>query len=131
MFTNQKKLVIAREDFDLISDYLKKNSVVNGDKKNNTIIQRMENVQMIEDADFPWEIVRLNSKVIIRDKIARLNYTYIVVMPELADHKQCKVSLFSTIGSALFGNSRGTDIYWETPKGKRYFTIMAVSQYAF
>lgn len=24
MFTNQKKLVIAREDFDLISDYLKK-----------------------------------------------------------------------------------------------------------
>lgn len=91
----------------------------------------MENVQMIEDADFPWEIVRLNSKVIIRDKIARPNYTYIVAMPELADHKQCKVSLFSTIGSALFGNSRGTDIYWETPKGKRYFTIMAVSQYAF
>jgi transcription elongation GreA/GreB family factor len=86
---------------------------------------------LIEDADFPWEVIRLNSEVIIRDKIVRLNYAYTVVMPELADHKQCKVSVFSAIGSALFGNSRGNDIYWKVPNGKRYFTIMAVSQYAF
>ena len=131
MNTNQNnKLIIAKEDLDLISEYLEKDGVVSGDKKNKTIIHRLENAQTIEGVDFPWEIVRLNSKVIIRDKIARLNYTYIVVMPELADHKQCRVSLFSTIGSTLFGNSRGTDIYWETPKGKRYFTIMAVSQYS-
>ncbi len=125
-----KKRIIAREDHLLLTDYLKKNKVVNGNKSD-SILQVVENAELIEDSDFPWEAVRLNSRVIIRDKIARLNYSYTVVMPELADHKQCRVSVFSEIGGALFGNSRGNDIYWDTPKGKRYFTIMAVSQYDF
>ena len=131
MFTENKKRIVAKEDFDLLTNYLKNNRAVANDEKNSRIIQLIETAEVVEDAEFPWEIVRLNSKVIIRDKIARLNYTYIVVMPELADHKQCKVSAFSTIGSALLGNSRGNDIFWNTPKGKRFFTIMAVSQYAF
>lgn len=131
MFIENKKLVLAKEDFDLLSNYLKNNKAVATDEKNSRMIRLIETAQLVEDADFPWEIVRLNSKVIIRDKIARLNYTYIVVMPNQADHKQCKVSAFSIIGSALLGNSRGNDIFWNTPKGKRHFTIMAVSQYAF
>lgn len=83
---------------------------------------------VLEEDEFPWEVVRLNSKVIIRDKIARLNYTYTIVLPDEADHRKCKVSIFSPIGSALFGHRRGDDIFWQTPKGKRYFTIMAITQ---
>ncbi|MBO9681135.1 MAG: GreA/GreB family elongation factor [Flavisolibacter sp.] len=123
-----KKRIVAKEDHLLLTEYLKKNKVVNGNKAD-SMLHVVENAELLENGDFPWEVVRLNSRVIIRDKVARLNYTYTVVMPELADHKQCKVSVFSEIGSALFGNSRGNDIYWKTPKGKRYFTIMAVSQY--
>jgi transcription elongation GreA/GreB family factor len=131
MFTENKKRILAKEDFDLLTNYLKSNRAAAVDEKNSAVIRLIETAQLVDDADFPWEVVRLNSKVIIRDKIARLNYTYIVVMPELADHKQCKVSAFSTIGSALLGHSRGHDIFWSTPKGRRHFTIMAVSQYAF
>jgi regulator of nucleoside diphosphate kinase len=131
MFTDKNKKFIAREDFDLLADHLQKNKTNSSDEKRNAINDFIANAELIEENDFPWEIVRLNSKVIIRDKIARLNYTYTVVMPEQADHKHCKVSIFSAIGSALFGNRRGDDIYWKTPKGKRYFTIMAVSQYAY
>lgn len=131
MFTENKKRILAKEDFGLLTNYLKNNRTAAIDEKNSAVIRLIETAQLVDDADFPWEVVRLNSKVIIRDKIARLNYTYIVVMPELADHKQCKVSAFSTIGSALLGHSRGHDIFWSTPKGRRHFTIMAVSQYAF
>lgn len=130
MFTDKNKKFIAREDFDLLVNHLEKNKNIAIDAKVNGISDFIANAELIEGNDFPWEIVRLNSKVIIRDKIARLNYTYTVVMPQLADHKQCRVSVFSAIGSALFGNRRGDDIYWKTPKGERYFTIMAVSQYA-
>jgi regulator of nucleoside diphosphate kinase len=128
MFTNENKKFIAKEDFNLLTDHLKQNKAVAVDEKYSSIIQFIENAELIEGNDFLWEAVRLNSKVVIRDKIARLNYTYTVVMPELADHKQCRVSIFSVIGNALFGKHRGNDIYWKTPKGKRYFTIMAVSQ---
>src|SRR4051812_10070077 len=79
-----KKLLIAKKDFSLLSDYLKNNKAVAQDEKNSEIVQYIKNAELIEDAQFPWEIVRLNSKVIIRDKIARINYTYTVVMPELA-----------------------------------------------
>lgn len=128
---NNKKWIVAREDHLVLTEYLKKNKAIINDSKEHSILHVVENAELIEDSEFPWEAVRLNSRVIIRDKIARLNYTYTVVMPDLADHKQCRVSVFSEIGSALFGNSRGNDIYWKTPKGKRYFTIMAVSQYDF
>lgn len=129
MLTAQNKnLIIAKEDYHLLSEYLKNTKMINGEKTS-SILQTVENAELIDDTDFPWEVVRLNSRVIIRDKIVRLNYSYTVVMPELADHKQCRVSVFSEIGCALFGNSRGNDIYWKTPNGKRYFTIMAVSQY--
>ena len=131
MFTNKNKKFIARKDLDVLADHLRKKKINSIDEKGNAINDFFANAELIEENDFPWEVVRLNSKVIIRDKIARLNYTYTVVMPEQADHKQCKVSIFSVIGSALFGNRRGDDIYWKTPKGKRYFTIMAVSQYAY
>lgn len=127
--SRNKEFIIAREDYDLLSKYLKKNKTVPATETENPIIQIIENAKLIDEGDFPWEVVRLNSKVIIRDKMARINYTYTVVLPELADHKQCKVSVFSTIGSSLFASSRGDDIYWKTPNGKRYFTIMAVSQY--
>ncbi len=129
MLTCQNKnLIIAKEDYHLLLAYLKNNKMINGEKTS-SILQIVQNAELIDNTDFPWEVVRLNSRVIIRDKIVRLNYSYTVVMPELADHKQCKVSVFSEIGRALFGTSRGNDIYWKTPAGKRHFTIMAVSQH--
>lgn len=127
MFTTQK-LIMAKEDHQHLMEYLQKNKAFAINEKNSRILQMIENAELVNEADFPWEIVRLNSRVIIRDKAVRFNYSYTVVMPELADHKQCKVSVFSEIGSALFGSSRGNDIYWKTPNGNRYFTILAVSQ---
>lgn len=118
MYTDENKKLIAKEDFDLLTEHLKKNNAIATDQKNDPVIQFIKNAKLVEESDFPWEIMRLNSKVIISDKIARLNYTYTVVMPELADHKQCKVSVFSVIGSSLSGNRRGNDIYWKTPRGK-------------
>ena len=111
MFKQNKKPILAKENFLLLTNYLKNNRTAAIDEKNSAVIRLIETAQLVDDADFPWEVVPLNSKVIIRDKIARLNYTYIVVMPELADHKHCKVSAFSTIGSALLGHSRAHDIF--------------------
>lgn len=130
MNIEESEKIITIDDFHLLTNFIKTNKAIAADQDNSTIIKFIENATQVEEGDFPWDNVRLNSRVVIRDKMARLNYTYILVMPELADHKTCSVSVFSVIGRALFGSSRGKDIYWKTPKGKRYFTVMAVSQYA-
>lgn len=92
------------------------------------LVQDIENAVVVPASEFPWDHIRLHSKVIIRDKIARVNYTYTLVMPEFNDHRKCKVSVFSSIGKALLGSKRGSDIVWELPGKKRYFTVMAITQ---
>lgn len=128
--TPVNKLIVTKPDYELITGYLDQNKALARDEKNAPLLSKIEQARIVNEDDFPWEGVRLNTKVILRDKLARLNYTYIVVLPEEADHRKCKVSLFSPIGSALFGYRRGEDVCWQTPYGKRFFTIMAVSQYA-
>lgn len=128
--TPVKKLIVAKSDYDLIVGYLNKNKSLLQDEKNAGLLSKIEESEVFDDEQFPWEGIRLNTKVIIRDKVARLNYTYTVVLPEEADHRKCKVSVFSPIGSALFGYRRGDDVFWQTANGKRLFTIMAVSQFA-
>ena len=127
MIAQTSQLIVAREDHRALVQQIEKNKF-SYDGTASKLLQ-LEDAEVLDEAAFPWEVVRLNTKVIIRDKLARLNYTYIVVLPEFADHRKCKVSVFSPIGSALFGYRRGDDTYWLTPKGKRYFTIMAVSQH--
>ena len=127
MIAQTSQLIVAREDHRALVQQIEKNKF-SYDGNASKLLQ-LEDAEVLDEAAFPWEVVRLNTKVIIRDKLARLNYTYIVVLPEFADHRKCKVSVFSPIGSALFGYRRGEDTYWLTPKGKRYFTIMAVSQH--
>ena len=125
-----EKWIIAKEDYQLITNSLKNEKALRKEGKDALFINRMTEAEVMEDSEFPWEAVRLNSKVTIRDKVARINYTYTVVLPELADHRKCKVSVFSPIGAALFGRRKGSDTYWQTPNGKRYFVIVAVSQFA-
>ncbi len=126
--TQESKLKMVKQDYDIILHYLNKNKGLLKEQKNASLLNNIEEAEIMEEGEFPWDTIRLNSKVIIRDTIARLNYTYTIVLPEHADHRKCKVSVFSPIGSALFGYKRGDDTYWETVKGKRYFTIMAVTQ---
>jgi regulator of nucleoside diphosphate kinase len=122
------KLILAKTDYQVLSDNLKKNKSTLNEKEFHWFSDKIKQAELRDDNDFPWEVIRLNSKVVIRDTIARLNYSYTIVLPEFADHRKCKVSVLSPIGSSLFGCRRGDNISWQTAGGKRFFTIMAVAQ---
>ncbi len=128
MDTQASKLIMLKEDFNALTKYINTNQTLLSTVQRDSLLEYIEDAELIDGEEFPWEVIRLGTKVVIRDKVARYNFTYTVVRPEDADHRKCKVSVFSPIGSALFGRRRGEDTYWLTPKGKRYFTIMAVSQ---
>ena len=128
METQTSKLIMHKDDFNALTGYINKNQSLLTNLQKDSLLENIEDAELMDGEDFPWEIIRLNTRVVIRDKVARYNFTYTLVLPEFADHRKCKVSVFSPIGSALFGRRRGDDTYWATPKGKRYFTIMAVSQ---
>ena len=121
---------MVKEDYNHLTEYLRKNRAAMNDENIASLVSRIEEAKVLDEDNLPWDIVCLKTRVTIRDKVARLDYTYTVVLPGQADHRKCKVSVFSPIGSALFGYKRGDEIYWQTTNGKRYFTIVSVSQNA-
>ena len=130
MITETKnQLILTDEDFNELMHYIKNHEKqLMGQAGMAEWIGAIKHANILPAGDFPWDTIRLYSKVIIRDKMARVNYTYTLVLPAQSDHRKCRVSVFSSIGKALLGFKRGEDISWETTGKKRYFTVMAVSQ---
>lgn len=128
MKTMPRRLKVVKEEYELLKSYVSAHRLPPGDEKNKSWLDEKDGVELIDEEDFPWEAVRLDSSVTIRENNGRLKYSYTVVMPDESDHRKCKVSVFSTIGSALFGHQRGEIVSWTTVGGTRWFTILKVSR---
>jgi regulator of nucleoside diphosphate kinase len=126
----KKDLIILKEDYDLLMNYAKtKKDLLNVEKINSSwFLESLENARVLHREEFPRDVIRLNSKVILRDKVARYNYTYTVVLPEEADHRTGKVSVLAPIGASMFGFRQGEDVCWQSAIGKRMFIVMNVIQ---
>jgi regulator of nucleoside diphosphate kinase len=126
----KNNLIVVKEDYDLLMNYVKKSKNLFPNQKvyASNLLESIEKADVLNEGEFPKDMIRLNTRVTLRDKIARYNYVYTIVLPEEADHRKGKVSVLAPIGSALFGFRMGEDVNWQIHSGKRYFTIMAVTQ---
>jgi transcription elongation GreA/GreB family factor len=121
------KLVVLKEDYDVLMSYAGKSKTGPQKVYASELLESLGNAEVVSTDEFPGDMIRLNSKVTIRDKVARYNYVYTIVLPEEADHRKGKVSVLAPIGAALLGYRTGEDVIWQMHSGKRYFTIMAVT----
>ncbi|RPE08638.1 transcription elongation factor GreAB [Chitinophaga lutea] len=82
--------------------------------------------KLVSKEQFPADVVRLNSKVIVKDLHNDKTMEIIVVMPDSADIKQRKISVMNPVGAALIGFRQGQQVMWQVPTGQKKFTIMEV-----
>jgi regulator of nucleoside diphosphate kinase len=122
------KIIITNEDYDRLSPYMKGLMPVNGFDKNNTALLREELMKatLVKKDELPPGVVRLNSRVIIKDEIKNKLIELTLVVPEKADIKARRISVFAPVGTALIGYSEGENVKWEVPAGKKSFIIMKV-----
>jgi regulator of nucleoside diphosphate kinase len=121
------KLVVLKEDYDVLMSYAGKSKTGPQKIYASELLESLETAEVVSNDEFPGDMIRLNSRVTIRDKVARYNYVYTIVLPEEADHRKGKVSVLAPIGAALLGYRTGEDVTWQMHSGKRYFTVMAVT----
>ncbi|MEO7264594.1 MAG: GreA/GreB family elongation factor [Ferruginibacter sp.] len=121
-------LIIAEEDYETINNYVNGlNWVHSFDKKNAALLkEELKKATLVKKDDLPQDVVGLNSRVIIKDKERNKLLDLVLVVPELADIKQGRISVFAPIGTALIGFRQGTKIKWEVPSGNKTFTILEV-----
>ena len=128
MEKQNNQLVVTKEDYEILISCL--NNMYGRaafDRQNaQELKNELKKATLVNEADFPGDVVRLNSRVKIKsgkkDEIMEL----MIVTPDKADIKKRKISIMAPLGTALIGFRQGQKVNWQVPSGKKTFTIMEV-----
>jgi regulator of nucleoside diphosphate kinase len=126
--TKQDQVILLKKDFEILNNYVKNLHGMQVNEKENftKLSEELQKAKLVNEDEFPNDIVRLDSTVVIRDIQTNRDMTITIVMPASADIKQKKVSVLAPIGTALIGFRKGQKVSWEVPAGKKDFMIMNV-----
>lgn len=86
----------------------------------------IERAEKVEDHELGLDIIRLNSKFEVEDTAAKKAWSLKLTLPQDADVRQQKLSVFSPLGVALLGFKKGMTIQWELPGGLKNLKILNV-----
>lgn len=131
MQKTKTRLVLSKEDYDLIMHNLRDSHarVSFNRKEAEELEKELKSAKLVNSHDLPEEVVRLNSKVTIRDEEEGKLTELTIVTPNSANIREKKISVMSPIGTALIGYRTGSTVSWRVPAGKRTFTIIEVRNY--
>ena len=125
MKTLENRIVIAHEDYEILNNYLR--PITFFDRRNATLLfKEIKDAVIVKRDELPRDVVRLNSKVIIKEVSKEKIMELVLVVPERANIHENKVSVFAPIGIALMGFKQGEKVNCNSPSGNKSFIIMDV-----
>ncbi|CAH8281534.1 regulator of nucleoside diphosphate kinase [Mariniflexile fucanivorans] len=89
--------------------------------------EELKSAHILDEAEMPDDVVRLNSivRVTVNNNWEK---SIQIVQPSEKDIKNNKISILTTMGSALMGYSKDDIIEWDFPNGKQQIKITEVTQ---
>ena len=122
-------VILLKHDFEILNAHVKNLQGMQVNEKENfsKLSEELKKAKIVDAEDFPNDVVRLDSTVVIKDLQTNREMTITIVLPQKADIKQKKVSVLAPIGTALIGFGKGQKVSCEVPSGKKDFKILEVS----
>ncbi|MNY16988.1 Regulator of nucleoside diphosphate kinase [compost metagenome] len=121
-----KSLSLSKSDFKLLKEHLEKSNMSAYNKEK--LREELKAATIYSEEELPLDVVCLKSEARIANVKTGKEFTFKLVMPEEANIKVQKVSVFAPIGIALFGYRTGDSINWEMPDGIQEFKILEVNR---
>lgn len=121
-----KSLSLSKSDLKLLKEHLDKSNMSPYNKEK--LRQEIKEATIYADQELPGDVVCLKSEARIANTKTGKEFTFRIVMPEEANIKLQKVSVFAPISIALFGYRTGDIINWEMPDGIQEFKILEVKK---
>lgn len=121
-----KTLSLSKSDFKLLKEHLEKSNMSAYNKEK--LQTELKEATIYSEEELPSDVVCLKSEARIANIKTGKEFTFKLVMPEEANIKVQKVSVFAPIGIALFGYRTGDSISWEMPDGIQEFKILEVNR---
>ena len=88
--------------------------------------KELERARQVDPKDVPPTVVTMNSRVRLRDEDTGAIEEYTLVFPKDADYDLGRISVMSSVGTAILGYAVGDTIEWEVPAGRRRLKIEAL-----
>ena len=122
------KVVLLKRDFQILSDYVNNIHGMQVNERENfkRLSEELKKAKIVSEKNFPEDVIRINSQVVIKDVENNKEMKITVVMPIHADIKEKKISILAPIGTALIGFRQGREVNWDVPAGRKTFIIMEV-----
>lgn len=122
------KVVLLKRDFQILSDYVNNIHGMQVNERENfkRLSEELKKAKIVSEKNFPEDVIRINSQVVIKDVENNKEMKITVVMPIHADIKEKKISILAPIGTALIGFRQGREVSWDVPAGRKTFIIMEV-----
>ncbi|HEX5152995.1 MAG TPA: GreA/GreB family elongation factor [Parafilimonas sp.] len=121
-------IILRQDDYELLIAYLKNNRYAASRDAQNVqdLKAELRRAMLVSKESFPEDVIRLNSKIKIKDAGKNNIMELMLVMPDKADLRQKRISVMAPVGTALIGFRKGQKVSWQVPAGKRTFHIVDV-----
>ncbi len=121
-------VILHKEDFAKIESCIKesKPSGLKETHLSRSLSEELADATVLDEADFPKDVIRLNSNVTIEDVKNKKEMNFTLVLPGESNIKEKKVSILAPIGTAVIGFREGQKVAWRVPAGDTEFLIKKV-----
>jgi len=125
------KLIVEKNELKVIQELIK-NIAPSQSLMNMCITKLKEELKtalVVDHADFPADVVRLNSTVDVETPFGNMKTQ--LVLPNLSNSAQKRISILTPMGSALLGYAEGDELMWHFPNGEKLIKIIKVNHSEF
>lgn len=129
MKTSNQPVLLSKEDHEHIQYYLRHQYGISAaDRQSASALQQeLKRARVVDNQQLPPGVVRLGSRVKVREMESNALLDLVIVTPDQANWKEKKISVLSPIGTALIGFCRGVTLKWKVPAGEKLFFIEEVN----
>jgi regulator of nucleoside diphosphate kinase len=111
-------ILISSEDAARLQDILSESSVATASEAE-LLDDELARATIVPAESLPDGVVSMNSRVVFEDLDTGQRREIVLVYPREADISAGRVSVLTSLGSALLGLSVGQEITWPMPRGRQ------------
>jgi len=119
--------VLTLTDYQLLRELTKSSQNSTSKKEIMQLSQELDRAIVNKNDELEDTIVRINSFVEIEDTKAKQRMKIQIVLPQLSNIKEGKVSVIAPLSIALIGFKENDEVDWEMPAGVKSLRIISVS----
>jgi regulator of nucleoside diphosphate kinase len=124
---NNATLIVSEKEFPIVKNLVELYKTADLIEKQShlKLFHELKKAELKTETEMPDAVVRLNSIVSVKTSFGRKDGLKLV-MPAESNLQKRKLSIMSSLGSAIFGYREGDKVQWILPNGTEEITIQRV-----